>query len=165
MLRAPVQLQTIPDWQHIEEAGSRNFQHTPDWPACCWSVSFLIKKILPLDFPGFLRGTTRAPHRPSSAVGGSSCPPCSGWFGSCRLVLGSLRWRAWTRPRCPVCARRRPRWSWGKSHLCDERVWRDFKSFSPVSFLSKPFENPSEVITSVQGLLLTSKDSCQCLLR
>ena len=30
VLRAPVQLQTIPDWQHIEGAGSRNFQHTPD---------------------------------------------------------------------------------------------------------------------------------------
>ena len=108
-LLTPVQLQTILCWQHIEAAGSRNFQHTLDWPVRYSSVSTLMIEIIPQDFPGFLTGTTAVLHRPASAVGGSSCPPCSGWSWSCRLAIGSLRWRAWTRQRCQACVRRRPR--------------------------------------------------------
>ena len=163
-LWTPVQLQTTLDWQHIEAAGSRNFQHTPGWPGHYRSVSTLVIEILPQDFPGFSTGTRAALRRPASAVGDSSCPPCSGWSGSCRLALWSLQWRAWTRPRCPACGHRRPRWSWGKSHCTMNVTRKEFEIFSPVSFFCEPLENPCEVITSVHGLLLPSKDSCQCFL-
>ena len=125
----PVQLQTTLDWQHIEAAGSRNFQHTPGSPARYRSVSTLVIEILPQDFPGFLTGTTAALRRPASAVGDSSCPPCSGWSGSCRLALWSLRWRAWTRPRCPACGHRRPRWSWAKDHCALNVTRKEFERF------------------------------------
>ena len=118
-----------------------------------------LKDLLPLDFPGFLTETTAALHTPSSAVGGSSCLPCSGWSWSCRLVLWLLQWSAWTRLRYPACEHRRPRWSWGKSHII---AMNSINDFWPVSFFCKPLENPCEVITSVQGLFLPGKDSCQC---